>query len=405
MENLYQAVKDYIEDHRSEMLAMWKDFAETPSQARDREAATKMADKLVELLKGMDMQVNEYDVGPVNSRLIEAVWGADRPGQPILFGGHYDTVNSSPVENPVPGSDNEFDGTPHFRMDDQGRAFGLGVLDMKGGIVISIYVVKALAAIGYEDRPIKLIFCGDEEIGHPKSTAGQIFMDESKGAACAFNMETGLIDNSLCVGRKTANNYTVEVTGVESHAGNDFESGRSAIAEACRKVTDIQALTDLSKGTTVNTGTIQGGTVPNAVPGYCKFVVNARFESYEELDRVNKAVVEICERTYIDGTHTTVDYHKKAFPIFECTEGVMDFWNFSAKIAERYGFEKLGHKKLGGGSDASGICAVGTPVICSYGVRGEHNHTDREYALVETLFERTKLIAAVIKDLAEYKNA
>ena len=126
-------VKNYIEEHRREMLEMWRDFVETPSQARDRAAAMKMKEKLAGILGQMGMDVKEYDVGPVNSQTIEAVLGADRPGKPVLFAGHYDTVNCSPVEDAKPGDEREFDGTPHFRVDSQGRAYGLGALDMKGG--------------------------------------------------------------------------------------------------------------------------------------------------------------------------------------------------------------------------------------------------------------------------------
>lgn len=74
-----------------------------------------------------------------------------------MFGGHYNTVNNSPAADARPGDANEPDGTPHFRVDENGRSHGLGVLDMKGGIVIAIYVVKALAAAGRAERPIKLL--------------------------------------------------------------------------------------------------------------------------------------------------------------------------------------------------------------------------------------------------------
>ena len=88
MADVYQQVQDYIEAHRGEMLAMWKDFVDTPSQARDRDAAMKMADKLAAIFRDMGMRVAEHDVGPVNSRILEAFWGEDRPGKPIMFGGH-----------------------------------------------------------------------------------------------------------------------------------------------------------------------------------------------------------------------------------------------------------------------------------------------------------------------------
>ena len=50
---MQEQVKAYVEDHRSEMLAMWKDFVETPSQARDRAAAMKMADTLTAVFEEM----------------------------------------------------------------------------------------------------------------------------------------------------------------------------------------------------------------------------------------------------------------------------------------------------------------------------------------------------------------
>ncbi len=231
MKTLYTQVFEFIDSHRSDMLAMWEDFVNTPSQARDREAAMRMAEKLTAVLEETGMTVTAHDVGPVNSCTLEAVWGADRPGQPVLFGGHYDTVNSSPVENPVPGADNEWDGTPHFRVDSQGKAYGLGCLDMKGGIVIAIWVVKALQALGWAERPVKFILAGDEDKGHFDADTPQLLIRLAKGALCCFNMETGRVNNDICVGRKGGGEGELTVRGTAAHAGNDFHSGRNAVLE------------------------------------------------------------------------------------------------------------------------------------------------------------------------------
>ena len=152
-------------------------------------------------------------------------------------------------------------GPAPFRIED-GKAYGPGALDMKGGVVIALYVAKALNHIGYRQTPIKVIFSGNEEKGHVGSTGDQVFLEEARGCQFAFNMETGLHTGELCVGRKGHLGCHVEVTGIESHAGNDFESGRSAIEEAAHKILAIQALTDLEEGTTVNVGVIQGAQCP-----------------------------------------------------------------------------------------------------------------------------------------------
>ncbi|WP_371374837.1 hypothetical protein [Sporomusa aerivorans] len=53
-------------------------------------------------------------------------------------------------------------------------------------------------------------------------------------------------------------------------------------------------------------------------------------------------------------------------------------------------------KLVGGGSDS----AAGVPTVCAMGVKGGRNHSPEEYAIVESLFERAKLLAACIINLA-----
>lgn len=64
---------------------------------------------------------------------------------------------------------------------------------------------------------------------------------------------------------------------METHSGNDFQGGRSAIAEMAYKIIDFHNMTDLSIGSTCNIGTISGGTVPNAVPAHCEVVLDMRY--------------------------------------------------------------------------------------------------------------------------------
>ncbi len=91
--------------------------------------------------------------------------------------------------------------------------------------MISLYAIKALKHLGYQESPIKIIFSGNEEKGHQGSTGAEVFLQEGKDCLFAFNMETGLMDGCLCVGRKGHLGCRVTVEGVESHAGNDFEVG------------------------------------------------------------------------------------------------------------------------------------------------------------------------------------
>ena len=68
-------------------------------------------------------------------------------------------------------------------------------------------------------------------------------------------------------------------------------------------------------------------------------------------------------------------------------------------IAEKYGFPKAQAIAVGGGSDSAHLTACGIPTLCALGVRGQFNHTEREWAEEESLFERTKLLMALLSEL------
>lgn len=385
MENkkeLFNKICLYIDEHEQEMIALWRDWVRCESCSREPQSVSAVAQKIKEEFEKVGLKCQLHDMSP-NGPALTGVLGETRPGKPIIFGGHYDTVF------PKGSFIDEL-----FKIED-GKAMGPGALDMKGGIIISLYVIKALNHIGFDENPIKIIYSGDEEIGHRGSSCGQLYLDESKGGLFAFNMETGLIDNALCIGRKGSLNAHIMVNGIESHAGNDFTSGVSAIEEMCRKIIKIQALTDLDSGTSVNTGVIKGGTVPNAVPAQCSAVIDIRYEKTAEKDRVIDELKKITAESSLSGTSAVLDI-VEGLPVYETTDGVLKFFEYVKKTATDYALPVPTGKRLGGGSDASYITMAGTPVICSFGVRGQWNHTKREYAVVDSMKERVKLISAVI---------
>jgi len=313
---------------------------------------------------------------------------SDRIKKGIIFAGHMDTVykKGTVKENP-------------FKIEDD-KAYGPGVLDMKGGIVVALYAIKALNSIGYNERPIKVIISGDEETGHSNSNGSQLFTDESKGFAAAFDFETSSTDNSVIVGRKGVSNFILEVKGVSEHAGNSPEKGRSAIEEIAHKIIDIQNLTNWDEGNTFNVGTILGGTVSNAIPDYAKAEIDVRYTVVDKRSKIIKSLKEITEKTYIDGTTSRIIVNSYLRPM-ETTDGVIKLFKILQKTSLELGFGQVNPKTAGGGSDAANIVIAGVPTLCAMGVKGECNHTPREWAIVESLFERTKLIIGCVINLEE----
>ncbi len=380
----------YVDSHKDEAIDLWKNLVNHKSYSRDVEHVVQVVEYLKSVLEKDGFVCKVVPMGN-NGPSFVATLGPDRPGKPVVFSGHIDTVITDDLYP-----------EEAFTITD-GKAYGPGVLDMKGGIAIAVNTARALSSAGYEDRPIKIVLSGDEEISHQGSDSAAFLTEESKGAVCAFNMETSLMDGCLCIGRKGSVDWNMHVDGVEAHAGNDYTKGANAIEEMGHKIVEFRKLVNLEKGTTVSCGVIKGGTVSNAVPKYCEMVVDIRVEQMDELDRVLKSMKEICDTVYVPGTKTVYEEPLQMAP-FATDDGVMKLLKFVDEQSQKIGLGPVGGRKLGGASDASCMTRAGVPVLCSCGVKGEWNHTTREYAVVDSLFERSKLYGAVIWNLKDFEK-
>lgn len=382
----------FIDAHKADIMKDWQELVQIEGSTLEKENVEKALAKYQSWLEAEGFSCQLIDVGEQTAGTLIATLGADRGGQPILFSGHLDTVYPQGSFGPE-----------LFKIE-EGKVHGPGVLDMKGGLIVALYVVKALKSLGYDETPLKFVVSGDEENGHQLSNGADVFMEESKNCLFGLNMETGRIDNKLCIGRKGTANAYLKVTGVGSHAGNDFESGRNAIAEMAHKIIAIQALTDLEKGTTVSVGVISGGTVPNAIPKSCEIKVDIRFENHEEEEAIKAKIQAVAANTTIAGTTTEVQL-VAGLRSFETTDKVESFYNFIKEVAEKTDHEVPGRVYLGGGSDAAYVGAAGTPAICSIGVLGQWNHTKEEYAVIQSMFDRISLVTTIVLNHSGFKLA
>ena len=377
----------FIDEHRDEMLSLWQELVNMESGSRHKPGIDAVAGKIQQVMASDGAVSRIIEMAQAGNMLISEI-GADRKEAPVLFLGHMDTVFSVGTVAKRP-----------FAIRD-GVAYGPGVLDMKGGIVAEIYAMKALQAARYNVRPLKLILAGDEEVGHVQSNAADVFMAEAQGAAAAFNCETGFADDAIVAGRKGSVLFELEVKGVAVHAGNEPENGRSAILEIAYKVIDIQNLTNWENGTTFNVGVIEGGTVPNAVPGQAKIVVDVRYLEPALLPDIRRQIQEVVAKTYVPGTTTSLVEIPGIAPM-KRTSGGDALFSLVKKTYEEMGLGTPYAKLVGGGSDSAYSVIAGVPTVCAMGVKGGRNHSPEEFAIVETLFERAKLLAACIINMDE----
>lgn len=374
----------YIDDHKAQMMDLWQDLVNQDSPASYREGVDLVAKRVFKELEEAGASTRWDEEGKA---LIAEIPGDSRA--PVLLLGHIDTV--FPVGEAA---------RRPFTVEGS-RVTGPGALDMKGGVAVMLSALKALHSAGFSGRPLKVILVSDEEIAHNGSKATVMLQREARGCAVCFNCETGYEDNSLVIGRKGGVVFKAAVHGIAAHAGNNPRQGRSAIWEMAKKIDDIQNMTDWDKGITFNVGTIKGGTVSNAIPGYCEVEGDIRFQDPDISPFVKEELLKVLNHTYIEGTKTELLlYHEGMLPM-KMTEENRKLFEFVKKTGEENGIPVSEGKLVGGGSDSGYVVYAGVPTVCAMGVKGRFNHTRDEYALKDSLFERAKLLGAVILKMNE----
>lgn len=374
----------YIDDHKAQMMDLWQDLVNQDSPASYREGVDLVAKRVFKELEEAGASTRWDEEGKA---LIAEIPGDSRA--PVLLLGHIDTV--FPVGEAA---------RRPFTVEGS-RVTGPGALDMKGGVAVMLSALKALHSAGFSGRPLKVILVSDEEIAHNGSKATVMLQREARGCAACFNCETGYEDNSLVIGRKGGVVFKAAVHGIAAHAGNNPRQGRSAIWEMAKKIDDIQNMTDWDKGITFNVGTIKGGTVSNAIPDYCEVEGDIRFQDPDISPFVKEELLKVLNHTYMEGTKTELLlYHEGMLPM-KMTEENRKLFEFVKKTGEENGIPVSEGKLVGGGSDSGYVVYAGVPTVCAMGVKGRFNHTRDEYALKDSLFERAKLLGAVILKMNE----
>ena len=301
---------------------------------------------------------------------------------PIALSGHMDTVHAV-------GSF----GSPAVRIEN-GYIIGPGVVDCKGGIVAAFLAMDALKRIGFCHRPVLLLLQSDEENSSKTSDKETVrFMAERAKHAVAFLNAEGGSQRKLTVARKGIIRYRLEVQGRAAHSSK-CQDGASAIAEAAHKIIELERWKD-KDGITCNCGVIQGGTVANTVPEHCSVIVDIRYRTAEEYERIKARVVDIAATSYITGTSCTISVVSERVAM-EKTEKNLNLFDSVRRIFAENGLGEPCAVERAGGSDAADMTAAGIPTLDSIGVCGDDIHTLNERAPLTSLAESAKKMAAIV---------
>lgn len=386
MTQLEQALA-YLDQCREEMLFLWETLVRMESPSADPAAIDRLASHLDTYCRALGMETEKFRPEGAGTCLAAATPARALP--PILLMGHMDTVH------PV-GS---FPGGPFTRRD--GCVYGPGVHDCKGGLVMALYVIRALQHIGYDRRQLRLALVSDEETGHSLSQMASVeFLERhAQGCGAAFTFESGLLNGDIVTGRKGGGVIRLTVDGIASHCGTAPEKGASAVREAARKVVAIEDLTDFSR-VTFNCGLIRGGSSVNTIPAHCEVDICIRFHSNQERDEALGKARAICEQVETPGTHCTLG-PLMGFPAMEKTPKTDALVSLYQDASEALGMGRPGTASTAGCSDSAFTTSMGIPTLCAVGVLGEGQHSPNEHALEESLLTQAKRLTAAILSMPD----
>lgn len=268
----------------------------SPNPPGDVRACAEAAAALVRDL-APDAEVSLHATSPEVTNLVARIAGAG-PGRLLAFNGHLDTY---PVNEALPWTVEPLQGEVR-----DGRLFGRGAADMKGGMAASILAFGLLARHRRAWRgEAVLTLAGDEESMGPLGTGW--LLDNVPGLAAAGAVVIGDAGSPrvLRFGEKGFLWIEVEAGGLAAH-GAHVHLGENAIDRLRAALDAVAGLAALpvaappavtaaiaaAKGisepltgegearvlgsVTVNIGRIEGGTAPNLVPAAARAAFDIR---------------------------------------------------------------------------------------------------------------------------------
>ncbi|MDH5758267.1 MAG: M20/M25/M40 family metallo-hydrolase [Gemmatimonadota bacterium] len=374
-----KAVHAAAREYRDELVDYVCRLARVESPSDDPTTQAPVQEILTRALGELGYRVRKVGGGASGGHLFAAP--ALRPkGRPAqLLMGHSDTVwpVGTLARMPVEVRD--------------GRLRGPGVFDMKAGLTQMIFALRILRDLELDPPATPVLFINsDEELGSPDSRRRVELV--ARHVCRAFVIEPSLgPDGHLKTARKGVGNFAVTVRGKAAHAGLDPRGGASAILEMAHVIRYLHGLTDHEAGITVNVGVVGGGLRPNVIAPEAHAQVDVRVLTLDDARKIEATIRAMEPGT--PGTSLEIEGGFTAPPL-ERTPRNRALWQAAREAGSRVGIT-LQEAVAGGGSDGN-TTSLFTATLDGLGAAGDGAHAAHEFLYVDSLVERTALLAELL---------
>ena len=381
-----QQALTFFEARRDEMLEFTRWLVEQESMSREAEANRQIAENVGEKLASIGAAVELVNDRQFGSTLLARFdFSSQSSGtkeKQLLVVGHLDTVWPIGTLAARP-----------FKIEDD-RAFGPGIFDMKAGVMLATFAMRAIKELNRSTRrPVTLLMTCDEETGSVFSRG--VIEDEARSAHAALVLEPPIPGGTIKTARKGVGEFELIIHGRPAHAGNDLRAGVSAITELAHQVLAINKLNDFERGMTVNVGVAHAGVLPNVVAAEARASIDMRFRSVEDGERITQAMLSL--KPMIDGARIEVRGGINRPPLVRTSE-TGKLFEHARQLASEIGLD-LKEGSVGGGSDGNFIAAHGVPVLDGLGVDGAGAHAEHEHIIISDIPRRAALLTRLIETI------
>ncbi len=295
----------------------------------------------------------------------------------LLLLGHVDTVIGHSSHTPL--------------RRDGDRLYGPGTVDMKGGVVLSLGVARALAGRVDTFAEVSLLLVTDEEWRRHEFLHVERFADYDACLCFEGGQLSAEGDEGVVVKRKAAGTMRVGATGRAAHSGSAPDLGRNALLALAATAIEVARRHDPEGGERLSVvpTILRSGDAFNVVPAEGELLFDMRADSSDAFEAVRAGVPR-----ELDGVALEAEMQRvwPGMDSREATRGLLE------RAGARLGRPIVGASR-GGASDASHFAASIALTVDGLGPRGGAAHNPDEFVLAPSLRARAEVALALAAEV------